>query len=675
MQRFEEPVQNLRGDVLTLCPMQVLVAGTNTPATIFTDAAGQTVIVSPSTDKTGVFSFYAPNGRYDIYAIVNGQRLGHKLDYLLDDPVDDNISQTAAIAAAQSTASGAQTAAAAAQADANALQLADYAALRAYTGPRKSVYVVASGLAGMFVRDDSDTTTADNGGTVIVVSNGKRWKRAYSGQISVTWFGAKCDGVTDDTAAIVAANEYLKASGGGTLYFPGWSVLSQPFYHYGVIVGGWSGAYPSPNQAKITWTSNGQGGIKVGAGISSGDVIRLSRPSSSTSCGYKVGFQSFAIDCAGKNVTAINGLDYSGIYGANNFIDINGLVINGIQGANAIGVDFGTITDSEVRGLKVQGFGTGPYAGIRLNKTDVQLYGYQAIYCINSIVVGTLTEACIQMFGGGLLACKQHHIYWESATADSKSSASIIVGAFIGETNNTAATSQGPIMGCASPSNLDVGVITFSGVSFDNWTTSANMMNIDWGGKFNFFGCNTWSPATGDKSIKFGQYCYAMMLNNKGISIDNTGAAVGKGQVQGDFSKQAVAFAPTLTANGATFNYVSNVGYYTKVGNLVTVSIRIQLAITGNTFTGQPLTISGLPFPISNNTFSHVAVPCEWFSCATAMYGMTALLAQNGSAMALYKKAAATTSSFGSQLLDTDIGAATGGGVYVSFTYEAAAGA
>lgn len=74
----------------------------------------------------------------------------------------------------------------------DALQLPDYAALRAYKGPRKSVYVTGvlgtaapSGIAGMFVRDDGDTTTADNGDKVIV-AGAVRWKRVLTKAENVT---------------------------------------------------------------------------------------------------------------------------------------------------------------------------------------------------------------------------------------------------------------------------------------------------------------------------------------------------------------------------------------------------------------------------------------------------------------------------------------------------------
>lgn len=46
------------------------------------------------------------------------------------------------------------------------------------------------------------------------------FKRLYSGPINVRWFGAKGDGVTDDTAAVHAARDAYAFSNNGTLYFP-----------------------------------------------------------------------------------------------------------------------------------------------------------------------------------------------------------------------------------------------------------------------------------------------------------------------------------------------------------------------------------------------------------------------------------------------------------------------
>lgn len=61
---------------------------------------------------------------------------------------------------------------------------------------------------GEFLYDADDTTSPDNGGTVIVTPGGKRWKRVIKDRgYTYEDFGAKFDGVNDDTSAIQAAND------------------------------------------------------------------------------------------------------------------------------------------------------------------------------------------------------------------------------------------------------------------------------------------------------------------------------------------------------------------------------------------------------------------------------------------------------------------------------------
>lgn len=108
----------------------------------------------------------------------------------------------------------------------NALQMADYAQLRGYSGPRKQVYVTGylvsaspSGIAGSFVASPNDTNSIDNGGTIIVASNGMRWKRQYTGLIEVDWFGAY--GVADSAPAITSAIAYADTVQGNIGFRPG----------------------------------------------------------------------------------------------------------------------------------------------------------------------------------------------------------------------------------------------------------------------------------------------------------------------------------------------------------------------------------------------------------------------------------------------------------------------
>lgn len=105
----------------------------------------------------------------------------------------------------------------------NAKSLQDYAALRAYTGRAKRIYITGllvtakpAGIAGVFQYDPTDTTSADNGGTIIVGADGRRWKRQYDGGVRVKWFNAKGYGDTDDTDALQAAIDATDI--GGTMY-------------------------------------------------------------------------------------------------------------------------------------------------------------------------------------------------------------------------------------------------------------------------------------------------------------------------------------------------------------------------------------------------------------------------------------------------------------------------
>lgn len=81
---------------------------------------------------------------------------------------------------------------------------------------------------GAYYCDSTDTTSADNGGTVIVGADGARWKLIYQGVLRVRQFGAKGDGATDDTAAIQATINAFNAKGGKILFDPG---------SYGIVSG------------------------------------------------------------------------------------------------------------------------------------------------------------------------------------------------------------------------------------------------------------------------------------------------------------------------------------------------------------------------------------------------------------------------------------------------------
>lgn len=69
-------------------------------------------------------------------------------------------------------------------------------------------YTSNDGGGGTFYWNESSTAT-DDGGIVISAGGAGRWFRVHDGVMNVRWFGARGDGVTDDTAAFKAARNYV----------------------------------------------------------------------------------------------------------------------------------------------------------------------------------------------------------------------------------------------------------------------------------------------------------------------------------------------------------------------------------------------------------------------------------------------------------------------------------
>ena len=153
------------------------------------------------------------------------------------------------------------------------------------------------GGGGTFYYDPTDHATADNGGTVFVGVNGVRWKRLYTGDVSVRWFGAVGDGVTDDSTAIINTDTYT-ASTGETLFFPAATYsISQ------VITLNSTALYQDPNAILI-----GTGRMILSSNVIPNEDISMSRNCYSRSYGIADTGAGFIVNQYQLASSVVNGI-------------------------------------------------------------------------------------------------------------------------------------------------------------------------------------------------------------------------------------------------------------------------------------------------------------------------------------------------------------------------------
>jgi hypothetical protein len=124
--------------------------------------------------------------------------------------------------------------------NASVIKLVNYNALRNYAGTETNFYITGvivaqepDGISGSFMYDPTDTTTPDNGGTVIVGLGGKRYKRDYKGGVYLEWFEGLGDGSFNNSPifnAIIASGIRFVTLARGKTY----ALNSEVIIPYGV---------------------------------------------------------------------------------------------------------------------------------------------------------------------------------------------------------------------------------------------------------------------------------------------------------------------------------------------------------------------------------------------------------------------------------------------------------
>lgn len=102
-------------------------------------------------------------------------------------------------------------------------------------------------------------------------------------------------------------------------------------------------------------------------------------------------------------------------------------------------------------------------------------------------------------------------------------------------------------------------------------------------------------------------------------------------------------WTPAYSATGSTFSYLSQVGTYTKIGNRVMLDWRIALNGSGNTLTGNPLTVTGLPFP-SGHSVSIQGI-LGWAFSTTSYVSAGTILPAGASALTVTAITSASTTT------------------------------
>lgn len=284
--------------------------------------------------------------------------------------------------------------------------IANIAALRSATAtsfPGSQVYVIGyynivDGGEGFFVYSSTDTTSADNSGTIIVDASGRRWYRETHGlPYSPLWFGAKYDGATNDTAAHQSAAAAAAIAGvglelpAGSTVLGQWNVAAIPS-----IRGAGSGA------TKITIAP---GTYPFGTGlINFMTPIELSGISLNCVNGdflnnYPINFTSGVTNAIVTDIV-VQGEYYFGMqFNGCTRVRVRNCQIISTNSSSTIGLCVVTVPDAEVSGCALSG--THKSHLIQLNDCSNGRVFSNVLNCANSSGFGISFDACTgcQMWG------------------------------------------------------------------------------------------------------------------------------------------------------------------------------------------------------------------------------------------------------------------------------------
>lgn len=573
--------------------------------------------------------------------------------------------------------------------------------LRNETGKYKYVYVNGyhakdDGAFGsnMFVWDEYSTET-DNGGTIIkctTVTTG-RYKLKYSGAVNVKWFGAKGDGVTDDTVAIQAAldfNQIITLPKGK--YRITSSLLVDPIRNRncGFITDIQPSRYQYTKQEAISWD-----------GLQEAIIFYDGAVNSTAAC---ISASSEAIGVEPKSTfnTTIWGLTLTNIT-----LDANGKAGFGLYTARVQGLQLNNV---KARGAKVAGFsinGTysgsvkschaylNPGRGFELGAADVR-WGWTINDKVNALHIYDLhadangsdstfreSDALLKTNNCGVYFGAHRGVVAYGVVSENNFGANIV---YIASDSGSAINGFYTELGCKyAPSGAGSDAISLGyatkqlGIIFVGSTSSLNNRMSDgvcaidaiWltgvepsatrqEGGFELYNV---SLATGGLIADWGNY----RLINCALELETIigtppvgamtlkgGLQFGSGQDNLNYYDEGTwtpAFAG-ITLAGTGWEYSLQAGNFTRIGRQVFITGKVALSAVSTDATGQ-IAITGLPFTVQNSNVAAGSVQLSnVVNLTTAVVSLDGAVSLNNTRFTLQKRTSAAVSASSVVLAD-----------------------
>lgn len=128
-------------------------------------------------------------------------------------------------------------------------------------------------------------------------------------------------------------------------------------------------------------------------------------------------------------------------------------------------------------------------------------------------------------------------------------------------------------------------------------------------------------------------------------------------------------FTPAFSATGCTFSYAEQAGTYTKIGNRVLFSIRLELNTSGNTLAANTLSITGLPFAAAASP-TYQAYSIGWANSTSNFAFLTARLDGGATSFTIRGGGVAATTNLGAQIATTVLHATNGSVITINGEYS-----